>query len=252
MIYVCSDIHGRYDFYCKMLEKINFQESDMLYILGDVVDRNAKGGIDILQNIMKRKNIQLLLGNHELYFINGMQKQLDITEGVNKCRQTQAMETWLKYNGGTVTYENYCTLNSEDQLNIYNYVYSRPLIKIVILGDKAYHLSHSGTIELVDKDEYLISDLREKDIADITWKSPFRYGAYYMPLSNYKEDFTYIVGHVPVQRAFNRSSIARKANIIDIDCGCALPIGSMYARLSCLRLDDMKEFYVGEDNIDLD
>ena len=32
MIYVMSDLHGRYDLYVKMLEKLNLQASDTLYI----------------------------------------------------------------------------------------------------------------------------------------------------------------------------------------------------------------------------
>jgi hypothetical protein len=31
-----SDLHGRYDRYIAMLEKINFSASDTLYVLGDI------------------------------------------------------------------------------------------------------------------------------------------------------------------------------------------------------------------------
>lgn len=36
--YVMSDIHGCYDKYMKMLEKIGFSEDDTLYVLGDILD----------------------------------------------------------------------------------------------------------------------------------------------------------------------------------------------------------------------
>ena len=39
MIYAVSDLHGCYEKYIKMLEKIQFRETDTLYVLGDVVDR---------------------------------------------------------------------------------------------------------------------------------------------------------------------------------------------------------------------
>ena len=42
------------DKYIKMLEKINFSDSDTLYILGDVVDRGPDG-IKILLDIAKNK-----------------------------------------------------------------------------------------------------------------------------------------------------------------------------------------------------
>ena len=37
--YVISDIHGECDMFLEMLEKIELKDSDILYILGDVVDR---------------------------------------------------------------------------------------------------------------------------------------------------------------------------------------------------------------------
>ena len=37
--YVISDIHGQYDMFMELLEKIPLKDSDTLYILGDVVDR---------------------------------------------------------------------------------------------------------------------------------------------------------------------------------------------------------------------
>ena len=59
VIYVMSDIHGCYDKYKLMLDKIQFSENDILYILGDVVDRGAYG-IKILLDIARRKNIIFL------------------------------------------------------------------------------------------------------------------------------------------------------------------------------------------------
>ena len=61
MIYAMSDLHGCYDKYIKMLEKINFSNDDTLYILGDIVDRGADG-IKILQDIMQTgENLRSLL-----------------------------------------------------------------------------------------------------------------------------------------------------------------------------------------------
>lgn len=59
-----SDIHGEYDRYMAMLDLIQFSEQDTLYILGDVIDRKP-GGIEILQDIMRRPNVHMIIGNHE-------------------------------------------------------------------------------------------------------------------------------------------------------------------------------------------
>ena len=56
LIYVMADLHGCYDKYVKMLEKINFSSNDALYILGDIIDR-GEDGIKILHDVMGRKNI---------------------------------------------------------------------------------------------------------------------------------------------------------------------------------------------------
>ena len=64
MIYVMSDIHGQAGAFHKMLKKIQFSDNDHIYILGDVVDRGPDG-IEIIKYVMSRKNITLLIGNHE-------------------------------------------------------------------------------------------------------------------------------------------------------------------------------------------
>lgn len=39
MTYVMSDLHGMYDKFIAMLEKIDFSDSDELFIIGDIIDR---------------------------------------------------------------------------------------------------------------------------------------------------------------------------------------------------------------------
>ena len=43
MIYVLSDIHGNTERYNSIMQQINLQESDTLYVLGDVIDRYPDG-----------------------------------------------------------------------------------------------------------------------------------------------------------------------------------------------------------------
>ena len=64
MIYVMSDLHGCFEEYKRMLEKIDFKDSDILYILGDIVDRGSQS-IEILQDMMLKSNVFPILGNHE-------------------------------------------------------------------------------------------------------------------------------------------------------------------------------------------
>ena len=67
MIYVMADIHGCYEEFMELLEKISFSEQDELFVLGDVLDRGSEP-IKVMQEIMGRKNVTFLLGNHEYMF----------------------------------------------------------------------------------------------------------------------------------------------------------------------------------------
>ena len=66
-----SDLHGCYDKYVAMIKKINLGENDKLVILGDVLDRGPKP-ISIIKDIMRRENVELLMGNHELFALSVM------------------------------------------------------------------------------------------------------------------------------------------------------------------------------------
>ena len=56
VIYAVSDLHGCYDKYIKLLERLKMTSDDSLYILGDIVDRGSDG-MKILLGLIKRKNV---------------------------------------------------------------------------------------------------------------------------------------------------------------------------------------------------
>ena len=60
MRYIVSDLHGCFEQYQELLAKIDFSETDELYVLGDVVDRGPEP-IRILQDMMKRPNVIFIL-----------------------------------------------------------------------------------------------------------------------------------------------------------------------------------------------
>lgn len=76
MTYVLSDIHGNLQRFESIMEQINLQPTDTLYILGDVVDR-FPDGIRILRRIMKMSNVKMILGNHEHMMLNAIGDCLD-------------------------------------------------------------------------------------------------------------------------------------------------------------------------------
>ena len=108
MIYAASDIHGRWEKYRALLERLSHEDPDYtLYLLGDSIDRN-KGGCRILLDAMKRPNVISLLGNHEFSAAVCLPWLLqEVTEenlsAVDQERITSVQE-WI-FNGGAPTLE---------------------------------------------------------------------------------------------------------------------------------------------------
>ena len=66
MIYVTSDLHGfPLSGFLHLLSLAEFSGKDELIVLGDVIDRNGDGGIDLLRWMMVHSNVRLILGNHD-------------------------------------------------------------------------------------------------------------------------------------------------------------------------------------------
>ena len=187
-----------------MLELINFGDEDTLYILGDVVDR-GKYPIRTLLYIIEQPNMKMLLGNHEVLMLNS---SYDKYYG---C--------WMN-NGGEVTLDQYCKLNIDDKSRIEKYLKSLP--SVIELDE--YILVHAGyTKEIHDLDFCIWA--REDFLNRETGI-----------------DKTVIFGHTPTYFMTREKpmSIWYGDERIGIDCGACFDGG----RLGCLRLDDMKEFYI--------
>ena len=68
MIYIASDLHGEYGLFMKLLEKINFSDSDSMIICGDIIDK-GKESVKLLKTVFSMKNVTAILGNHEYAFL---------------------------------------------------------------------------------------------------------------------------------------------------------------------------------------
>lgn len=93
-----SDIHGMYDEFDKILNKIGLSKDDELYLLGDYVDR-GNFSFEVISKILELidsgYNVNALVGNHEDMMIKGIE---------NKTRED--WDLWT-YNGGEETIRSY-------------------------------------------------------------------------------------------------------------------------------------------------
>ena len=68
MEYCISDIHGYYDLFCRLLDHIKFSGGDVLYVLGDMIDKGPNS-IRLARLLFSMPNVRCIAGNHEYDFI---------------------------------------------------------------------------------------------------------------------------------------------------------------------------------------
>ena len=144
--YVISDIHGHYDYYRKMLEKIDFSDSDMLYILGDVVDRGPHP-VKILQDLMKRPNVCCIAGNHEVMFCECMKTLLqEITEESIADIDEEEIEKLINWqqNGSVTTIDEFHKLSRSERNEIADFVSEFEVYEEVQTAMGEFLLVHAG------------------------------------------------------------------------------------------------------------
>ncbi|WP_075877398.1 metallophosphoesterase family protein [Merdibacter massiliensis] len=232
MIYVLSDIHGMYQKYREMLQLIQFNDEDTLYILGDVIDR-GNDGMKILLDMMMRENVIPLIGNHEwmaIQCLTWIQQEItdDFLESL-KDSHILSLSLWL-HNGAITSIQEWKGLDDEQRKAIVDYLMDFIPYKTINVGNRKFLLVHAG---LPDKKEDL--QLDDQKLEDLVWTRPDFEKEYH-----FTEDCTLIVGHTPTFLIHGNPEIFHGKGIIGIDCGAVYPNG----KLACLCLDTMKEYYV--------
>lgn len=229
-VYVMSDIHGEYDRYMRALNTIALQENDVLYALGDVVDRGS-GSCKILLDMMRRSNVIPLLGNHEFIAMSVLSKLVEeITEETLDTFDSDFMTGMLAWFdiGGQSTLEEFKKLSPEDRRAVLEYLEEFKLYEEIAVNGQKYVLVHSG-LGNFEKTK-LLSDYK---LHELIWaKTDYE--------KIYWEDKILITGHVPVQLISHGKSerIIKMNNHIAIDCGCGFD-----GKLGVLCLDTMDELY---------
>ena len=140
MKYVISDIHGCYEEFMELLEKISFSEADELFILGDVFDRGPEP-IKVMKEIMSRKNITFILGNHDYMFLKML--QLLEKEDVDEEEKADLLEGWFS-DGAIVTSAQFLELENEEQDAILDYIKNSFVYYEIEMNHKKYILAHAG------------------------------------------------------------------------------------------------------------
>ena len=107
-IFVMSDIHGQYDLFLKMLDRIDLKREDLLVIIGDICDRGKKS-YEIYMKCMKMiklgHNLKFILGNHEDMFLEDLENDYPLRYETefsiyrnSKYFNKKSMEEWYEEN----------------------------------------------------------------------------------------------------------------------------------------------------------
>ena len=242
-IYVCSDIHGQYGLYKKMLDESAFSDKDQLYILGDMIDRGPDS-MELVLDVMGRKNVVSMIGNHELLMLDHVYR--------NKKR-----DYWFHgSNGGKKTVRQFHDLPADKQEAILQYLKDMPIQIELVVSGKKFLLSHSSFLD--HEGTAYVRDHDWEEVFNIVWRSPWRCFEL-RRIGDYKQDGRiHVIGHVPVQVVWKvlredpgvpmpAALVDEENHIVNIDLGCA-SLPKLKLPGACLCCMDLEAYAEGKEN----
>ena len=224
MEYCISDIHGYYDLFCRLLDKIKFGGGDTLYVLGDMVDKGPDG-VRLAKLLFSMPNAHCIAGNHEYDFLKYYQALMKQTEDYDFV--LQKLRNYFT-DGKLLDWE---TVDRFDSLPFYAETERFICVHagVPIKDGKLLPVSHATCNQLVYDRSF-----KDKDVLPQNGKCV-------------------LYGHTPVRCLTGRDEILlypRKAeaqgspNIADyckIHLDTGVPISGI---LGCLAIDNCQAFYV--------
>ena len=228
--YCVSDIHGEYEAFLRLLEKIRFSADDTLYILGDLVDRGPRP-MALIRDVMARDNVIALAGNHDFLACMFLKKLIygGRAEDVDE-RAMMDILLWQQ-DGGAPTLADFHRLSVPERAEVVDWLRDMELYCEIDVGDARYVLVHTGLGENADP----ARDLDDYALEDYLFARP-DYSRVCFP------DRYIVSGHTPTRLIPGHGgadTIYRANRHIAIDCGCVFG-----GNLAAICLDTGEEFYV--------
>lgn len=258
--YVMSDIHGCYDEFLLMLEKVQFSDEDQLILAGDYIDRGTQS-YEMLRWIENTPdNVLLIKGNHDvefaqcIYLMEMFLVKYNMQEDNPSGERLYAIYTLVKEELGEM-FDYYGTLEQLLRLKGVSFdvllkwkrcVDAMPYFFKINIGGKKHIIVHAG---YTDAKHFESCKDRFEDI-----ESFYIYSREETIQFNGVKDACIVFGHTPTIAKgmyFNNGCVYeymdKRNNCVfyNIDCGSSYRHGGHdNAKLACLRLDDKKVFYV--------
>lgn len=236
MHYVMSDLHGDYQSYLKMLEQIQFTKEDVLYLLGDVIDRGSEP-IALLKDIKDRENIIFLLGNHEDMMLRALKKSCNNLQDLITSTE---MKRWNR-NGGMATLEQFIRLEQPEQQDLIHFLEESWLVLPQIeVNQQHFYLVHACPGEMAYHEPLKYKDATEDEIHQMVWDRRCL-EEWELPESyqNYDPNTVLLFGHTKtnsfMEQYPSKIMYFPKQKAYDVDC---------FGQLGCICLETLEQYYV--------
>lgn len=228
MTYVVSDLHGCFDKFKRLLSKINFNDNDVMYVVGDIVDYGEEP-IELLCDLSMRYNVIPIVGDADLRAFELLRELDKMLGGASPDPEILGkMAEWIQ-DGGAKTMEGFKALDEDMREGVLEYLEDMSLYEELEIKGKKYLLVHAGIADYdadTDLDDYMPEDF-VCDSVDPEY-----------PLI---DGTTLIVGHKPTYEieGAEKGKIYHGDGSIFLDCGAAYdePLG-------CICLETGKEYYI--------
>lgn len=178
----------------ELLDIIHFSDEDILYVLGDVVDR-GKNPVKTLLKMMEMPNVIPIAGNHEQMMLECMSVLINEVKDENSIKEFaekfsddmfQKLYAWQR-NGGIATTDELSKLDNETRKDVLDYVADFSWYEKVAVNGQKYLLVHGGLGNFDIK-----RDIDDYSLDELVW-SRVDYDVRYF------DDVITITGHTPTR-----------------------------------------------------
>lgn len=263
-IYIMSDIHGCYNEFRSMLEKINFSDTDQLIMAGDYIDRGQQSYEMLKWMEQCPSNVLLLRGNHEEEFAAYVDLMLlldrreelktDFASNTDTAALYGSVKYFVRRRALSAFYfDVYGTIRSlleQKHITLHDLcrwsaiIRQMPYYHKLMPGNRTYIIVHAGYSEKLENMDARFDSLEHF----------YLYAREESLQSGGIQHGTIIAGHTPTiaeeSFAYHDGNVFRfyaeekDCIFYNIDCGCAFQNRQSNAKLACIRLEDEKIFYI--------
>ncbi len=218
--YVVGDIHGNYKALKQVLKRGKFDyKKDLLIVLGDVVD-GYSDAYDVVEELLKIKNLVFIIGNHDVWWMNHM-------------ASGWAERIWLMQGGE----------NTKKSYKSNGYYYGKlPKSHKDFFNNGVYYYELDGMIFVHGGFDYPKMP-KDEDIKILTWDRELLWRAKSgLKIKEWKKVF---LGHTSTERDGSKPEIidiydGKYAKVINVDCGAG------WKGKLCLMNIDTEEYFLSD------